>query len=124
MSDQDKFSELLAVQIASGSKVNAAAKAVGCSETHAYRLNRQPEFRRRVAEIRSEATAAAVGKLSEAATKAVETLVGLMENAGSDVTKCNAAKAILAAVVPLSETLELRERLDALERAQQLKVAG
>ncbi len=113
--DNGKFLELLAVAVAGGATVKAAAESCGCSERHAYRISAQPEFRQRVSEIRAEMTSAAVGELSSAASEAVATLRELLTSANEPSVRLNAAKAILNALGPLSELSELRARLEALE---------
>lgn len=116
--------ESLAIAVASGQKICHAAKAIGLSESQAYRIARKGGFKTRVAEHRTEAIKGAVGRLSEAATAAVDTLTELLDKSNPPPTRCAAAKAILASVVPMSETLELRQRMDELERQHQLRVAG
>ena len=122
MANNGNFLEKLAIAVSGGSTVREAAAAVGCSVSHAYHLSATPEFQTKVNELRSEATQAAVGRLSNAASKAVETLIELL---GSKEPKdrLNAAKAILATLVPLSEFGELRARIDKLESRQQDQTA-
>ncbi len=81
---------------------------------HAYQLSAQEDFRKRVSEVRAEITSAAVGRLTEAATKAANKLIDLLESENESIS-LNAAKAILANVGPISELGELRARLDAIE---------
>lgn len=123
MADSSQFFELLAVRVAAGQKVRDAAPDVGCSETTAYRLNREPEFKQRVAQLRTEATAATVGKLSDAATKAVDKMVELLDT-GDPSVQLQAAKAILANVLTMSEQLELRQRLDEIESKSSLRAVS
>ena len=123
MAGESKFLELIAVAVAGGSTIRHAAAQAGCSESHAYHLSRTPDFRRRVAERRTEATTAAVGKLASAATQAVTTLVELLDPANEPKDRLAAAKAILASLPALSEHGELRERLDELEQ-QNLRRVG
>jgi hypothetical protein len=117
MAKNGKFHEKLAVEIASGSSVKDAATKAGCSLTHAYHLSADPSFRVRVGELRSEAVASSVGKLSNAACRAVDVLVEILSSA-SDKDRLASAKAILAALGPISELGELRKRIDALESKQ------
>ena len=117
MAKNGKFYELLALDIAAGSSVNDAATTAGCSLTHAYHISADPSFRVRVGEIRSEAVSASVGKLSNAACRAVDVLVEILSSP-KDKDRLPAAKALLSALGPISELGELRKRLDALESKQ------
>ena len=68
----------VAAAIAAGTSIKEAARAAGVSERTAYRRQRDPEFRRRVDEIRSSFLSDAVGRLAEASTEAVSTLKALL----------------------------------------------
>ena len=119
-----RFMELLAGRVAAGQTIAAAAEEIGCSRSHAYTISAGAEFRKRVATIRSEALAAAVGLLSAGAAQAVGTLVELLGVANDPSIRLNASKAILGLVGPLSELGELRSRLDEIEsQSHPLKVA-
>ena len=121
MAKQSKFAELLAVQVASGSTLKAASITVGCSLSVAYHLSLDPEFKDAVSRLRSEATYAAVGRLSHAAVSAVDCLVALL-GAEEPRDRLAAAKSILSALQPLSEFGELRQRIAELE-TNQLRIA-
>ena len=71
--------ERLAIAVASGSTVRDAAADIGVSERVAYGISPTDEFKKRVAEIRTEVASAAVGRLTSAATQAVDTLIELLE---------------------------------------------
>lgn len=123
MTKKSKFFELLAVEVAGGLTIKAAANSVNCSINTAYHISSNPDFNQRVASIRSEAIAGAVGRLSIGAAQAVDTLVSLMGLANEPSVRLNAAKAILGQLGPLTELCELRERIDRLEGAT-LKVSA
>lgn len=114
---QSRFFEPLAIHVAAGHHVKESSKLVGCAEQTAYNLSGSSEFRQRVGELRSELTRQAVGKLSAAASQAVDVLVELMGPDNEPKDRLAAAKAVLATLGPISELSELRERLDALEKA-------
>lgn len=111
--------EQLALAVASGSTIKSAAEQTGNSERNAYRLSASDEFRQRVNEIRSEVAAATVGKLTQAASDAADTLIELLDVRQEPSIRLQASKAILAAVGPISELGELRARLDAIEHNNQ-----
>ena len=115
-SDSGRFTELLAMHVASGSTIRAAAELCGCSERQGYRISGTPEFKNRISELRSEMTNAAVGELSAAASEAVSCIRELLASTNEPSVRLNAAKAILNALGPLSELGELRARLEALEQ--------
>ena len=115
MKSKSRIFEPLAVTVAGGSSIKAAAVIVGCSLQAAYNMSGSAEFRQRVAEIRTELTTEAVGKLTEACVEAVDTLRELLKPENEPSVRLNASKAILANVGPLSESGELRARIDAIE---------
>ena len=115
MATDGKFFELLAGQSAAGKTIKGGASAIGCSERQAYRISAMPEFRHRVAELRTEALNAATGEITAATVQAVRKLVALLDEPNSAL---GAAKAILVHVAPLTELGELRQRIDSLERGQ------
>lgn len=117
MDDESRFFELLAASVACGATVREAAPRIGCSESHAYTLSARPSFKRRVAELRTEAVEQAVGKLSDAASQAVDTLVQMLGDGNESKTRLAAAKAILASLKPVCEFGELRDRIDRIEAA-------
>lgn len=117
MNDSSQFFETLAVAVAAGSTVRSAAETAGCSESHGYRISREKEFKLRVAEIRSEVTARAIGILTNGSTQAAQAIIELLGDEYDPKDRLAAAKAILASLGPLSELHELRTRLDAIERA-------
>ena len=120
---KSKFLEPLAVLVAGGSSIKAAAGVVNCSEQTAYNLSSTPEFKSRVSEIRTQLTTEAVGKLTSAATEAVDTLRILLGAANEPNVRLNAAKAILANLGPISEANELRQRINDIENQTALRVA-
>lgn len=112
---KSKFFEPLAAAVASGLTIKAAAKVVKCAEATAYHVSADDDFRRRVSQIRTEAVVGAVGKLSEMAARAVDTLGELLDASNDPQIRLNASKAILATVAPMAEFAELRARIDAIE---------
>lgn len=110
-----KSGELLAAKVASGSKIKDAAKDAGLTVDSAYQVSRTKAFKLRVSEIQTEALNATIGTLGEASAEAVEVLRGCLTEE-SPAIRVNAAKAILSTVVPLSENLQLRERLEEIEQ--------
>lgn len=113
-----KYFESLATAVASGVTVCSAAEDLGCSVAHAYRITATPEFKTRVSEIRASLSDLALGRLTEVAAKAVDTLEEIMESReAKESDRIAAAKAVLAQLGPLAELVELRQRINELERA-------
>lgn len=119
---KSKFFEPLAVLVAGGSSIKAAAGVAKCSEQTAYNISATPEFRDQVAAIRSEAIAAAVGVLSAATSLAAQTLVALLSEEHEAKDRLAAARLILSNVGPLSEHGELRQRISDIESRAHLRV--
>ena len=117
-----RFLPILAASVAAGSSIRDAAQAAGCSESNAYTISRTPDFREQVAAIRNEAIASAVGVLSQAASKAAQTLVDLLSDEHEAKDRLAAARLILANLGPVSEIGELRERITKIEARSHLKV--
>ena len=105
----------LLVALAAGETVRDAAKAAGIGERTATRYTAEPDFRRRVVELRAAMVERALGKLADAATAAVDTLRSLL-NAEGESTRLGAARSILELGNRMRETVELEQRLAALEQ--------
>jgi len=101
--------------LAAGGTVEAAAKAADVSETTAYRRQREPAFRQRVAEVRDEMVSRAVARLSATSTLAADCLRELLK-AQSETVRLGAARAILELGSRLREQEDLGARIAALER--------
>jgi hypothetical protein len=122
---KSKYFDPLARMVASGESVLSASEAVGCGKSTAYRICQTSEFQTEVSRIRTELLTNAMGKLAGAATKAVEIMESLLESPDHSV-RLRAAQGILDRFAKLSESIDLRSRIEALEKAQQqtgLKVA-
>jgi hypothetical protein len=106
----------LAVGLASGLTIKAAAEQPGISaRTGRHRLE-DPDFRRRVSELRRQAVERAAGLLADAAARAVDVLKELLEEDSPGI-RLAAARALLENVLRVRETVEIEERLAALETA-------
>lgn len=124
MAENGKFLEPMALAVACGSTIKAAAEKCNCSERQAYRIAATPAFKQRVYDIRSEVAAATVGLLTDGATKAAATVVSLLDETNEPNVRLNASKVIFAALGPMAELGELRARLDALEAASRSPKLG
>ena len=119
----DRKLELLALRVAGGQSIKAAAKEIGMSEAAAYAITGTVEFKRRCIEIRSEAVSQAVAILTSGATAAANALVKLLGSEDEKIILAAAAK-LLGSLGPMQELSELRERIEQLEnQPQSLRVA-
>jgi len=122
---KSRFMDGIATAVASGSTIKAAAEAAGCSLPVAYSLSRSPEFKKRVNDVRSEALQAAVGVLSEAATKAAAALANLLDDEDPKIRLAAATK-LLSSITPLTELHDLRHEIQEIREmitSPALKVA-
>jgi hypothetical protein len=112
--DKSRYFSALAEKVASGQTIRSAAAEIGCSESRAYRLSVRPEFRSTVSQLRTASMDAALGRLSQAASRAVERLEWVLEcdDVGSVV---RAASVILDRFSKLSESVDLRKRIELIE---------
>jgi hypothetical protein len=115
MSRHDTKNDALALAIAGGASVAEAAAAARVSISTVKRRRADVAFMRRVAELRNDMIARAAGKAADAMVQAVETLRELQASA-SDVVRKGAAQAILEHGAKLRDSIDLAERIAALER--------
>jgi hypothetical protein len=106
---------VLLTELAGRAMVRRAAERAGLSERTAHRRLAEADFRRRVAELRAEMVARAMGRLVDGMTEAADTLRKLLRAEGESV-RPGAARTILELGNRLREAVELEERLSALER--------
>ncbi|URN12500.1 hypothetical protein LUW77_14975 [Streptomyces radiopugnans] len=76
-----------------------------------------PTFALDVRDARTELLSLAVGRLAAASTKAVDTLVDALDNERGQA-RVQAARVLLDACLALRESLDLEQRLAALEAAE------
>ena len=104
----------LATALAAGATVESAAAHAKVSPATVYRRLQQPAFRAQVEEVRRETLERTTLQLSTAGLRAVTTLLDLL-NARSEMVRLGAARAVLELGTRLRESLELEQRLAALE---------
>lgn len=108
--------EDLALALARGLSHAAAARTVGMSARTVQRRLESKEFRQRVQTLRGRLVEQAVGLLSATNTAAARTLRQLLRD-DSPMIRLSAAKAILELGTKLRESLELQQRIEAVEQA-------
>jgi hypothetical protein len=107
--------EALALAVASGQSLRDAAATAALSERTAARRWANLAFRQRVTELRADMVQRALGRTADSMTEAADTLRQLL-NSPSHSARLGAARALLELGVKLRETVELEQRLLALER--------
>jgi hypothetical protein len=115
--------EALALRLAAGQSVRAAARSCKVGERTAHRwLDEDPRFRARVQELRERLFSRAVGVLTRLAGKAARKLDELLDNFKASIA-LGACRTVLEAGPRLRELIDFEERLAALEAAQQAQQA-
>lgn len=116
MADKRQSAEhRLLVALACGATVESAAVQAGLSERSAYRRLAQPEFRRRLNQVRSDMVQRTAGLLTASAMEAVKTLLELQKPANPATVRLGAARAIIDLGVKVREASDLEARVTALE---------
>lgn len=102
--------------LAQGQTTGQAAKAAGVSGRTILRWLDDPDFRHEISDTRTELLQLAVGRLAAGATKAVDALVDALDTERGQA-RVQAARTLLDACLSLRESLDLEQRLAALESA-------
>jgi hypothetical protein len=105
----------LIVALACGSSPENAAQKSGLSLRTVYRRLQEPSFRAQVQQVRADMVRRTAGMLSASGLAAVKTFTTLQDSATSESVRLRAARAILELGCKLRETVELMERMAALE---------
>ncbi len=112
--------EAAALHLAAGRSRRDAAKRTRISVASIKNwVATQPAFSRRITELRSEMTAQALGRLTDGAVSAAETLGYLARKSRSEQVRLMAARAVLEMSTRLRETVEFEERLKRLEEQRE-----
>ncbi len=110
--------DALALALARGETVRDAALTAGVAERTATRRWADPDFRQRVGQLLTSMVQQALGRMANSMTAASNTLLALLQAEGESV-RLGAARSILELGNKLRESVELEERLTALERLQE-----
>jgi hypothetical protein len=115
--------ERLALLLAGGHAIKSAAAEVRIGERTAHTWLEDPCFRSRVSELRGRMLETALGRLADTATRAVDTLVALLDEE-SGALRLRASLGILATIGRLREHVEFEERIAALENDYASRTEG
>jgi hypothetical protein len=108
----------LALALASGQTVRAAADATGIGERTATRRWADPDFRRRVGELRGDMVQRALGRMADGMAEAAHVLRALLDASTPPAVRLGAARTLLELGTKLRESVELEARIAALEAAE------
>lgn len=103
--------------LAAGLTKTEVARQTNVSHTTINRWLKQEEFRQWVEDARAELVSRTIGRLVDATTGAVATLVELLGPGTPPAVRLGAARTILEMAVRYRESEELEKRLAALEAA-------
>jgi hypothetical protein len=106
----------LALAMAAGTAVPDWARDNDVHRRTAYTWSRSPEVLDQVKLIRSQVLDRTAGRLSDNATAAADKIAKLAQEAASESVQLQAARAVLAELMTVSNYLALERRLDELER--------
>ena len=106
----------LALAMAAGEPVAAWARENQVPVRTARTWSNSPEVRKLVRRIRRRVIDRAVGRLSKNATAAADEIVRLAKKAASEAVRLNAARAVLAELMAVSNYATLEGRLAEVER--------
>jgi hypothetical protein len=110
-----KAEDALLLALACGATVENAARQCGLSERTIYRRLREPAFRQRLGEVRTEMVQRTAALLTAASLGSVKTLLALQKDNHPAGVRLGAARAVLELGVKLRESGELLDRIAALE---------
>jgi transposase len=108
--------DALALLVARGLSVRAAARRLGVAESTGARWAATPDFDATVKRIRAKAIDRTVSILATASSKAALTLVRQLGKGKPDAIQLQAAKAILAEFLHVTEVSDFAQRLEEIER--------
>jgi hypothetical protein len=113
--------QALLLALACGATLEAAAQKAGVSPATAYRRSKDPEFQRKLLAIRSDMVVRTSGMLSAAGMESVKTLLALQNASIPHAVRLGAARAVLELGTKLRDSVDLEERIAALEQQNGLQ---
>jgi hypothetical protein len=112
--------EILIQALACGAQVEQAAAKAGVSARTAYRRLKDPAFRQRILDLKTETMERAGSMLTAATLQSVKTLLSMQEASVPFGVRLGASRAILDFAFRFREFTEFQDRLAAVE--QQLAI--
>jgi HEAT repeat protein len=119
-----KADDALLLALACGASVESAARQCKLCVRTVYRRLEDPDFRRRLHELRADMFQRTAATLTAAGSEAVRTLLELLKSPNPPATRLGAARSVLEMGMKAREFAELEERLAALEGQAELNARG
>lgn len=111
--------EAFLAAIACGASIDNAAAKAGFSKRTGFRRLQDPDFRKRLAELKADTVRRGAAMLTAATLEAIKTLLDLQSPSAPAATRLGAARTIIELGVRLRESNDIEERLAALEKEHQ-----
>lgn len=105
---------LLALTLAAGSSSADAAEQFGLHQKTVQRFLAKPAFHRLVTRLRSQMLEAALGRMADNMTRAANTFADLLDAPEAHI-RLRAARALMSLGLRLRDSVELTDRLHAVE---------
>jgi len=112
-----RIDEQLALAIAMGASVEAAAERLGISKSTAYRRWRDPVVKRRVADLRRDITDRSIGQLVAGLADAITVARQLMRESETESLRLKAAALLIETGLRAAAIAQLEQRIADLEVA-------
>jgi hypothetical protein len=114
-SGRERADAALAAALVGGATYDQAAEVAGVSVRTVSRRLSDPEFLRCLSALRAEIFEAVANRLTHAGLLALTTLVELLARESPPSVRLGAARALLDSMLRHADTIELEQRLRALE---------
>jgi hypothetical protein len=105
----------LVLALACGALPEQAAQQSGVSLRTVFRRLAEPGFRSQIVELQAEMLRRAAGMFTAATLSSVKTLTNMQQSANSESVRLGAARSIIELGCKLRESVELMERMAAVE---------
>lgn len=111
---------IIAALISEGS-IKGAAASLECTTRTLYTRMKRPEFQKLYAQAKADILKTATAKLQGNLCGAIDTLAAIMtDEEAAKQTRVNSAVAVLQYAARFTETTDVVDRLEAIEKAQEM----
>ena len=113
---KQRIDEPLLIALACGSTVDNAAKTLGVSSRTVQRRLADPEFQKRLTEMKSDMVGRAAGMLTAGSLEAVKMLMLLQQPTQPPTVRLGAARTVLELGIKMRLSLDVDKRIAMLEQ--------
>ena len=106
---------MLAATIASGVSASAAARQLDLSLSTVQRRMGDPDFRKLVSNLRQEVMTAALGRMTDSMTRAVDAVAALLD-AENPMVRLRAARTLMTLGLRWRDSVDIADRIQELEQ--------